>query len=334
VTSRIAALAVAALAIALVLAQDVYPRTPLYHTWQYALALAIALVILLAYANGARRGADGAAGKRLLVAVAGAVVVGVAGMASGLLGPDTAPVIGTPGTVTPIPALGAAAFFAPADAAALARGSAGVTVRRRGAPEIVLAPGSRRLTGESLLYLEPHPAAFVEAFGAHGDRLTVTQPAGASFLSPVLLFREQQRIGEFDVPFDTFAVPARHRVLRAIYFRPDQLQRFTHAGAVADPTRPALILTASDDAGKQLGITLVSSGHTVELAGIRVRAAVGSYPALAVAAAPATWALVSGIILFVAGVVWSTLRRGGRDAATAVQPPADVAAELGSARLT
>jgi hypothetical protein len=209
-----------------------------------------------------------------------------------------------------------------------------VTLRRRGAPELALAPGSPRLTGESLLYLEARPASYVEAFGAHGDHLTVTQPTGASFLSPVLLFREQQRIGEFDVPFDTFAVPARHRVLRAIYFRPHQLQRFTHAGAVADPTRPALILTASDDAGKQLGITLVSSGQTVELGGIRVRAAIGSYPALAVAAAPATWALVSGIILFIAGFVWSTLRRSGRDAISAVQPAADVAPDLGSARLT
>ena len=93
-SGRIAALVVAALVIVLAVAQDWYPRTPLYHSWQYALALAIGLVVTLAYANGARRGADGVAGKRLLLAMAGAVVGDVAGLASGLLGPDTALICG------------------------------------------------------------------------------------------------------------------------------------------------------------------------------------------------------------------------------------------------
>ncbi|MBV9439772.1 MAG: hypothetical protein JOZ24_07255, partial [Candidatus Eremiobacteraeota bacterium] len=94
-TARVAALAVALVAIGLVLAQDVLPATPLYHTWQYALALTIALLVMLGYANGARRGDDGVAGKRLLLALAGAAVVVLAGLASGLLGPDTASVSGT-----------------------------------------------------------------------------------------------------------------------------------------------------------------------------------------------------------------------------------------------
>ena len=53
-SARVGALAVAALVIALAAAQDVYPQTPLYHTWQYALALAIGLAVVVAYANGAR----------------------------------------------------------------------------------------------------------------------------------------------------------------------------------------------------------------------------------------------------------------------------------------
>ncbi len=313
-SARVAALAVGALAIALVLAQDLYPYTPLYHTWQYALALAIALAVVVAYANAVRRGEDGAAGKRLLVALAGAAVVDAAGLASGLLGPDTASVIGTPGTVVPVPALGAAAFFASADAGAVARGASGVILRRRNAAEIALAPASRRVVGESLVYLEQRPAVYVEAYDERGAHLTVTQPTNASFLSPVLLLRERQRIGAFDVPFDTFAAPARHRVVRALYFTPDELARFSHAdaNALAGQKAPALILTAADDAGKPLGITLAASGQTVALGGIRVRATIGTFPALAIAAAPATWALVAGIALFVAGIVWSVLRpRGG-----------------------
>ncbi|HYW52402.1 MAG TPA: hypothetical protein VFF00_02190 [Candidatus Elarobacter sp.] len=303
------------------LAQDLYPTTPLYHTWQYALALTIALVVVLAYANGARRGEDGVAGRRVLVSAAGAAVIVVAGLASGLLGPDTASVVGTPGTVVPVPALGSAAFFGPADAGALVRGTAGVTLRRRNAAEIVVAPSGRRLVGESLVYLEPRPAAYVEAFDAHGARLTVTQPTSASFLSPVLLFRDHQRIGAFDVPFDTFAAPARHRVVRAIYFTPEQLRTFTHADAL-DAAHPALVVTASNDTGKQLGIALLASGRTVELGGVRVRATIGTYPALTVAAAPATWALLAGIALFLAGIVWSALgARGGGAVRAEPQPP-------------
>ncbi|HEV2642061.1 MAG TPA: hypothetical protein VGT98_05120 [Candidatus Elarobacter sp.] len=307
-TARVAALAVAAIVIALAAAQDLYPQTPLYHTWQYALALSIGLVVTLAYANGARRGADGVAGKRLLLAMAGAVVAGVAGLASGLLGPDTAIVVGTPETVVPIPALGAAAFFGAADADAISRASAGVIVRRSGGGQIALAPGARRVVGESLVYLEPHPAAYVDAYDEHGAHLTITQPTNPSFLSPVLLFRQRQRVGSLDVPFDTFATPGRHRVVRALYFTPRDLAEFNRANV--DTTRPALVLSVADDAGKPLGITLAAAGHDVTVAGIRLRAMVGEYPALAVASAPPTWALVAGAVLFVLGLAWSVLPQG------------------------
>jgi hypothetical protein len=317
VNSRIAALVVGAIAIVLVVAQDFAPRTPLYHTWQYALALAIALAVLIAYANGVRRGDDGVAGKRLLVALAGAGVVIGAGLAAGLLGPDTASVVGTPGTVAPIPALGAAAFFAPADAAAVARGEGAVTLRRRDGAALEIGTRGRPL-GESLLYLEPRPAAYVEAWDERGAHLTITQPTSASFLSPVLLFRQQQRIGEFDVPYDTFATPGLHRVFRALYFTPRDLAAFPRA--VDDTTHPAVILYAADDRGAQLGITFAPSGKDVTIAGVRVRATLGTYPALAIAAAPPAWALVAGIALFVAGIGWSAARRRERGTPPSTQP--------------
>ncbi|HYZ17313.1 MAG TPA: hypothetical protein VE591_12970, partial [Candidatus Acidoferrum sp.] len=222
-TGRVTAVVVAAIAIALVLAQDLAPRTALYHTWQYALALAIALAIVLLYANGARRGEEGVSGKRLAVAMLGAAVIDLAGLASGLMGPDTASVIGTPGTVSPIPALGAAAFFAPADADGIARGDGAVTLRRRNAPEIAVGSGSRHALGESIVYLEQRPAAYIDAYDEKGAHLTVTQPTNPSFLSPVLLFRDTQKIAGTTVPFDTFATPARKRMLRALYFTPKQL---------------------------------------------------------------------------------------------------------------
>jgi hypothetical protein len=303
VNARVVALAVAVLAIGLVVAQIVAPATPLYHTWQYALALTLALTVLGAYANGARKGEDGVAGKRLLVTIGGAAIVALAGLASGLLGPDTATVIGTPGTVRPVPALGVAAFFSAADAGAVSRGDANVTLRRRDGAAIALERGRRKLLGESLVYLDAQPAAAVAAYDARGAHLTVTQPNATSFLSPVLLFREQQRIGDLHVPFDTFATPAQHRVFRALYFTPDQLRAFRHAAI--DAKEPALVVTASDDRGQPLGITLVASGSDATLAGVRLRVTLGTYPALAIAAAPEPWALVAGLLLFAFGLMWS-----------------------------
>ena len=305
---RIAALAVAAIVIALAVAQDIYPQTPLYHTWQYALALAIGLTVALAYANGARRGAGGIAGKRAVLAMAGAVVAGVAGLASGLLGPDTASVAGTPGTDVTVPALDAAAFFGAADAGAIARGSAGVILRRKAGGEIDLSPAAHRVMGESLVYLVPQPAAYVDAYDERGAHLTVTQPTNASFLSPVLLFRQRQRIGELDVPFDTFATPALHRVVRALYFTPRDLAQFNRANG--DTKEPALILSVADDSGKPLGIKLAAAGQDVTIAGVRVRATLGTYPVLAVAATPPVWALVVSVALFVLGLAWSVLPQG------------------------
>jgi hypothetical protein len=316
-SGRFAALAVGLVTIALVLAQDVFPRTQLYHTWQYALALAIALAVVLAYANTARRGDDGPSGKRLAIAMLGAAVVGVAGLASGLLGPDTASIVGTPGTVTPVPALRAAAFFAPADADAIAAGSGGLTLRRRNAPEVAVGAASRTVLGESLVYLEQRPAAYIDAYDEHGAHLTVTQPTNPSFLSPVLLFRDTQRIGTISVPFDTFATPGRKRILRALYFTPQQLAQFSHGAA--NGSHPGLVITAADDAGHPLGITLVPSGQDVTIGGIRLHATLGSYPALVIAAAPPTWALVAGIALFVFGVVWSLL--GNRRTASVLSGP-------------
>ncbi len=309
-TSRATAIAIGAVAIALVLAQDVYPFTPLYHTWQYALALAIALAVLAAFTIDVRRGRHGARGRRLLVAVAGAAVVAVGGLASGLLGPDTAQVTGTPGTVVPIPALGAAAFFGAIDAGGIARGSGSVTVRRRDGSAFVLGGGARRLMADSLVYLQPRAAAYVDTFDGHGAHLTITQPASTAFLSPVLFFPQRQRIGSFDVPFDTFAAPARHRIVRALYFTPAQLAQFGHHEVARDPSQPALVLAAADDAGTSAGLALAVSGQTVVVGGLRVRATIGTYPALAIAAAPPVWALGIGIAAFVAGLAWSLLRSG------------------------
>ena len=296
---RVVGPAAACVALVLALAQDVLPGAAFYHSWQYALVLAGALAIVVTSIVSALR-AGFAWGRWIALALTGAAIVGVAGLASGLLGPDTASVIGTPGTVAPIPALGAAAFFGAADAGAIARGDAAIVLRRPGKSALEVDGFGHRLDGESILGLDPRPAAFIDAWDERGEHLTITQPSNASFLSPVLLFRQHQKIGEFDVPFDIFATPGRARVFHALFFTPRDLVNFRHA--VADPTHPALVVTVSDERGKPIGIALAPSGKTVALGGVRVRAT-----------------LAIGLALVVLGLAGSVLPPRGR-AAAAVQP--------------
>lgn len=302
---RLTACAVGAVCIGLVVAQDVVPLAGLFHTWQYATALALGAFVLIGYLNGARKGEDGLAGKRLALAVAGALVVTLAGLASGLLGPDTETVSHAPGTVAPIPDLRAAAFFTQVDAATLAAGEAHVTVRRPNKPELDVAPNGRRFLGDSVLVLEPQEAAFVEARDARGDRLTITQPTNPSFLSPVLLFPQTQVIAGKNLPLDSFAVPAAQRLVKAIYL-PASMTASMRIGPDA-AGKPAILYAVDDEQGRSLGIAAAPSGAEVAIGGLRLRAILGTYPRLAVASAPAPLALLAGLALVVAGLVWTAL---------------------------
>ncbi|GAC1406349.1 MAG: hypothetical protein NVSMB64_11940 [Candidatus Velthaea sp.] len=307
-TPRRTALAVAIVAIVVVVLQDVRPGLDFYHTWQYAAALAIAIVVSAAYALDARRGGDGPAGGRLALAMAGALVVAGAGLLAGLIGPDTITVGGSPGSVTPVPDLGAAAFFGQADAQTIARGDGTVMLRKKDAAAIPVPPHGKVYLGTSIAYLGTKPAAYIVARDARGNHLTVTQPNAAStFLSPVLLFPNTQPIKDKTYPLDTFAVPALHRIARALYFTADDAATFNHLGTHV----PALVLSVNEDNGKTVGLTIAPSGREVSVGGVKIVATLGSYPVLMVASAPHPAVLIGGILLFLGAVLaaFSTERR-------------------------
>jgi hypothetical protein len=297
-TARQTAILVALAAIGLTLAQDVRPGLDFYHTWQYAAALAVAIVIIVNYAWGARTGADGAAGRCVAVGMLGALAVAIGGLLSGLIGPDTITVGGSPGTVTPVPDLEAAAFFASADPATIARGDAGVSLRRRGADALAVPAAGKLHLGTSIVYLLPHPAAYIVARDARGSRLTVTQPASATFLSPVLLFPQDQPLRDKSYPLDTFATPGVHRIVRALYFSADDAQTFNHLGT----KEPALVLSVNDDSGKSVGLTIAPSGREVTVGDLKITATLGTFPRMIVASAPHPVLLVTGLLLFLGGI--------------------------------
>ena len=297
-TSRQTALLVAVAAIGLTLAQDVRPGLDLYHTWQYAAAMSIAIILIVAYAWDARSGGDGRAGQWVALGLAGALTVAVGGLLSGLIGPDTITVSGSPGTVTPVSDLAAAAFFGPADPQTIARGDATVSLRRKGAGPIAVPAGGRVFLGTSIVYLTSRPAAYIVARDVRGNRLTVTQPTNATFLSPVLLFPQSQPLKDKSYPLDTFATPGIHRIARALFFSADDAEAFNHLGS----RQPALVLSVNDDNGKTVGLSIVPSGRDVAVGDLHVTATLGTFPQLVVASAPHPAVLIIGLLVFVGGV--------------------------------
>jgi len=298
---RIVALASAVFGASLVFAQDFVPSWSAFHSWQYAAALALATIAVAGYAWGARRGADGDFGARVFVAAIGAVVIMVAGIASGLLGPDTETVLRAPGTVAPLPDVGAAGFFPIADPAAIARGDARIQIRRRDGSAFDVGTGERRFFGTTALETTPQIAAYVEARDGGGGRLTITQPTNAAFLSPVLLFPQRVAIAGRSLPADAFALPAMHRQVKAFYFSKAAAAATSQAHGLAGES----VLFAVDDDGGRLepsGIGFVSSGQERSIGGVRFRVAVGTYPALVVSAVPYPPALWLGGLLVVFGL--------------------------------
>jgi hypothetical protein len=291
-------LLVAVAAIALTLAQDVRPGLDFYHTWQYAAAMAIAIIVVAAYAWGARAGDDGRAGQWIALGLAGALTVAMGGLLSGLIGPDTITVSGSPGSVTPVPDLEAAAFFGPADPQTIARGDAAVSLRKKGVDPIPVPAGGKAYLGTSIAYLQSRPAAYIVAHDTHGNRLTVTQPMNSTFLSPVLLFPQNQPLSAKSYPLDTFATPGIHRIARALFFSADDAQTFNHLGS----RQPALVLSVNDDNGKTVGLTIVPSGRDVAIGDLHITATLGTFPQLVVASAPHPALLIAGLLVFIGGV--------------------------------
>jgi hypothetical protein len=311
-------LAVLALAaIAATLAQDVVPGLDAYHAWPYATGLAFAALVLVAAAWRERRGGR-LGGRRFAFALAGAVAVAAGGLASGLLGPDTITVRGTPGTVTPVPDLGVAAFFGQTDAAGIASGNAAITLRSRTAAPVDVVPGHPVYGSLSVQYLVPAPATFIDAHDLHGNHLTITQPQGTAFLSPILLFPGEQPIHGKSYPIDTFAVPAFSRVVRTLYFSAADTKLFPRA----DFKGPIVLFSMTGGDGREIGLQIAQSERPVLLGGLVLQATIGTYPRLAVASAPPLALSSIGLAAFLGGLGALSMARRKRIESAEISPTA------------
>lgn len=290
----------AALAVAAAVVMEIaLPGQAVYHAGWYNVLLAV-LVAITVVAGRRRFRRTVSARTRVAVAavIAGTAIVGLAGVASGLLAPDNQTFVGAPGQRVRVESLGVLVFpIAPNDVPA----SASVTLERPLHAAIQIGERPRE-TGNFILRAQARSVVYVEVRDLRGNRLTVTQPAGSAFLSPVLLMEHRQTIAGMELPYDSFNVPAARRVVKAVMFAPAQAAML-HGGA--DVGEPAVLFAVDDESERPLphAIALSAGGRPVRLGGLILRAIVSTYPAVAVVAAPNMLATAFGTLLTLGGLV-------------------------------
>ena len=281
-----------AAAAGMTVAQDVFPGNAVFHSgWYNALN-----VVAIAAAAFQRR--------KNSIALFGAAVVVLSGVAAGLMGPDTHTVIGSPGATVTDDEIGSAFVFPLAQPDVDPQS---VTVSLRSGSSLVAIGAHRRYWGSLIMWQTPRVSVWITAADAAGNRLTITQPTNGTFLSPVLAMEQSTVIGGMNVLYDTFAVPAERRTVKAVLF---DAQQASHLGPQSPENGPA-VLFAVDDRGDRpvpRGIGIVPSGSQRKIGGLILGAQAGNYPAVTVASAPYLPALIAGLLIAIAGAVRTAFR--------------------------
>lgn len=294
-------LVVAALAVVgAVVVEFVLPGESVYHTGWYNVF--VAALVAIAIVAGRRRLRHAQSARRRLATatvVIGTAIVGLAGVASGLFAPDNQRIVGAPGQRVHVEELGELRFplgspgSGPQDA---------VTLRRplRSPVKIALRPG---YSGNFILRTIPRTVVYVEARDLRGNRLTVTQPSGSAFLSPVLLMEHRQNLAGLDLPYDSFNVPSARRVVKTVMFTPAQAAMLLHDSASLG--QPAVLFAVDDENERPLphAIALSVAGRAVRAGGLILQGSAETYPAVEVVASPNLLATALGTLLVLGGLI-------------------------------
>lgn len=286
----------ASIVVVAVVVELLVPGRAAYHTgWFNVAMLGLVVACVLAARRPFVQARTPRARAGIVAIVFGAAIAGFAGAASGLLAPDNRTLVASPGERVRVDDLGGTLDFP-----LVARADA-VVLERPGRKPLLVGDGSR-YAGSYIVRSAPRLVVYVEARDPHGKRLTITQPAGSSFLSPVLLMQQRQTIAGLSLPFDGFTVPAEHRNVKAVLFSAQEAA--TLRGAAGLPPGPAVLFAVDDENDRPLkhAIALARNGATVAVGGLLLRAAVLSYPAVDVIAVPPPIATIAGALLFVGGL--------------------------------
>lgn len=286
-----------AVLVACALVELIVPGQDLYHYgWFNVLLAALVIVALLPLPKELRATASQRARVAFAVAVAGCVLAGFATIASGLLGPDTQTLVAAPGATVRVDELGGSLVFPIASSGSPTQ--SGVLLERGVRAQPI---GGRRYDGPFLLESVERSVVAVDVSDPHGGHLTVTQPTGNAFLSPVLLMQNQQTIAGMTVPYDSFAVPAAHRAVKAVLFSADQAARLPSLGAAV----PAVLFDVENDNDVEVknGIGVARDGARVTLGGIVLQPHVFDYPAVRVVSVPDWRIVLFALVLAIGGAI-------------------------------
>lgn len=292
---------VAALAVVGAVAVEfVLPGESVYHAGWYNVF--VAALVAIAIVAGRRRFRHAQSARRRLATVTvvvGTAIAGLAGVASGLFAPDNQRIVGAPGQRMHVEELGELRFplgspgSGPQDAVMLQR-------PLHSAVAIGLLP---RYSGNFIVRTIPRSVVYVEARDLRGNRLTVTQPSGSAFLSPVLLMEHRQNLAGLDLPYDSFNVPSERRIVKAVMFTPAQAAMLLHGSASLG--QPAVLFAVDDENERPLphAIALSAAGRAVRAGGLILQGSVETYPAVEVVAAPNLLATALGTLLVLGGLI-------------------------------
>ena len=265
-----------------VLVQIVFPGRDFYHYGWFNVLLAALIVVALMQLRGIAAKLPARTRTGMWVAALGVALVGVAGIANGLLAPDTQIVIGAPGASVRVDELGRSLDFPLVENGANAF------------PVSYTADGF-------LLRPVPRNVVEIQAYDNRGAHLTITQPTGNVFLSPVLTMASRQTIAGMNLPYDSFAIPAVHREVKAVLF---DAQQAAQLRALSGEPGPAVLFDVEDEGGHELshGIALARDGQTVPVDDVRLRPRIQYYPAVQIIAIPNLLVVGIGLVLIAAGV--------------------------------
>jgi hypothetical protein len=282
------------------------PGQKFYHAGWYNVAIVGLVVVTFATSRRRFRQTSSLPPRLAIAAVLfGTALTGLASAASGLLAPDNQTFLGAPGAHVRVETLGTLFFPIALNGAT---SNVSVTLERGAGGAMEIGERSRD-AGNFILRTIPRDVVYVGVRDLRGNSLTVTQPSGSTFLSPVLLMEHTQTIAGMNLPFDSFNVPAARRIVKAVMFTPAQAAMLLHGGARLG--EPAVLFAVDDENERPLAnaIALSAGGREVRAGGLRLRGIVGTYPGVDVVAAPNVVATALGAFLAIGGIAALAYRR-------------------------
>ncbi|MDP9025057.1 MAG: hypothetical protein M3N13_06780 [Candidatus Eremiobacteraeota bacterium] len=277
--------------VVVVLAEIAFPGRSIYYVGWINVAIAAAVVICIAQLNGLMKRLPSARSRAgAVISTFGVAVVGISGIVNGLLAPAPETVVGAPGSSLRVESLNRTLDFP-----------------EMGDVRFPFAP----LEGSLLLRPVPRTVVRVEAFDLHGGPLTITQPSGEVFLSPVLLMQSMQNISGMNLPYDSFAVPATHRLVKAVLF---SAQEAAQLRGVSGLPGPAVLFDVEDENARSVrnGLAIARSGQMVSVAGLQLRPTVADYPAIRASTIPNVLAVSIGLAAVALGAALAGIKSPSR----------------------